>query len=416
MTARLAAALSSLILALAPAAGARAQAAPDPAPDPGQVLYEQALQSISEGRKSDASETLMRLIEQEPQHAGAWLEVALIQCELGHADEAERMFAIIEARFKPSRGILDLIAGARATGCDRWRSHAQSSFSLARGIDQNVNQGSSGNTYTTSGAVGGTVELPLTDDFLPKHDQYTLLSADYLSDLTPNGTIGFVQFQARRYDRLGRYDSSALFAGVDTPWRYGRWTLHTSATFGLITLGGELYQRQSQVQARLGPPLPLPGSMQFSVTTGLTHVEYLTLSNFNANTWEVRGQLNYRLEDSSASASVTRLDDRATGARPGGDRAGWLASAQWRRRLAGELTGELGYTRQTWRGAAAYSPGFIDQRRDQRTQVLRATLTYPLTRTQSLQLEARQVRNRENISLFQYNDRQLQLSWQWQGL
>jgi hypothetical protein len=25
------------------------------------------------------------------------------------------------------------------------------------------------------------------------------------------------------------------------------------------------------------------------------------------------------------------------------------------------------------------------------------------------------VRNRENISIFEYNNRQLQLSWQWQG-
>lgn len=423
MKARTAAVIASqvliLALTLAPAAGAHAQETPEPAPaaaDPGQVLYEQALQSIAEGRKNDASETLMRLIDQQPQHAGAWLEVALIQCELGHAEEAERMFATIEERFAPSPGILELIANARATGCNRWRSYAQSSFSVARGIDQNVNQGATSSTYTTSGVVGGAVELPLTDDFLPKHDQYTLVSADYLSDLTPNGTIGFVQFQSRRYDRLDRYNSSALFVGVDTPWRYGAWTLHTSATLGLITLGGELYQRQRQVQARLGPPLPLPGSMQFSLTTGLTYVDYLTLSNFNANTWEVRGQFNYRLEDSSASASVARLDDRASGARPGGDRQGWLVSAQWRRRLAGELQGELGYTHQSWRSAAAYSPGFIDVRRDQRTQVLRATLTYPLSRTQSLQLEARQVRNRENISLFQYNDRQLQLSWQWQGL
>ncbi|RFP11902.1 bacterial transcriptional activator domain-containing protein [Duganella sp. BJB475] len=378
-----------------------------------QQLYRQALQSIAEGRNTDASETLRRVIEGEPLHAGAWLDLALIQCALGHEDEAERMFEIIRSRFNPSPGIVQLITEARSAGCAHWRPHAQTAFSVGRGIDQNVNQGASSGGYSVTGVP---VEVPLTEDFHPKHDQYTVLTADYVSDITSNGTTGYAQFQSRRYDRLGLYNSSSLFAGVDTPWRFGRWTLHGSASLGLITLGHQLYQRQSQVQARIGPPLPLPGSMQFSLTTSLTHVTYLTLSNFDSNTAELRGQFNYRLDDDSASASLARLSDRGGSARPGGNREGWLLNAQWRRRLFGETSGELGYTHQTWKSSSAYSPGFLDQVRDQTTQVLRASINYPLSNTQSLQLEARQVRNKENISIFQYNDRQLQLSWQWQGL
>lgn len=380
-----------------------------------QQLYRQALQSISEGRKNDASETLMRVIEREPLHAGAWLDLALIQCALGHAEEAERLFDTIRQRFNPPPGIVELITEARGAGCAHWRPHAQTAFSVGRGVDQNVNQGSSVGSYTANSA-GVPVELPLTDDFKPKHDQYTLVTADYLSDISPNGSTGYVQFQSRRYDRLGLYNSSSLFAGVDAPWRFGHWTLRGTASLGLITLGSQLYQRQSQLQARVGPPLPLPGSMQFSLTTGVTHVEYLTLSNFNSTTAELRGQFNYRLEDDSASASVSRMADHAGAARPGGNREGWVAAAQWRRRLFGETSGELAYTHQNWNSSSAYSPGFIDQVRNQTTQVLRATLNYPLSNTQSLQLELRQVRNKENISIFQYNDRQLQLSWQWQGL
>ena len=409
--------MKSMLLTLAAAAtlvlGPLARAQGDA--EENQQLYRQALQSISEGRKNDASETLMRVIEREPLHAGAWLDLALIQCALGHAEEAERLFDTIRQRFNPPPGIVELITEARAAGCAHWRPHAQTAFSVGRGVDQNVNQGSSVGSYTANPA-GVPVELPLTDDFKPKHDQYTVVTADYISDISPNGTTGYAQFQSRRYDRLGLYNSSSLFAGIDAPWRFGHWTLRGSASVGLITLGTQLYQRQSQLQARIGPPLPLPGSMQFSLTTGVTHVEYLTLSNFNSNTAELRGQFNYRLEDDSASASLSRMADRAGAARPGGNREGWVAAAQWRRRLFGEASGELAYTRQNWNSSSAYSPGFIDQVRSQATQVLRATFNYPLTNTQSLQLEARQVRNKENISIFQYNDRQLQLSWQWQGL
>jgi hypothetical protein len=52
--------------------------------------------------------------------------------------------------------------------------------------------------------------------------------------------------------------------------------------------------------------------------------------------------------------------------------------------------------------------------RDQVTHVWRGSLSYPLSPRQSLLLDARIVHNNENIKLFQYTDRQLQLSWQWQ--
>jgi len=406
--------LAGLLAAAAPQAAAQSGAPEPPATAPTPDLYQEALLSIAEGRKNDASATLSRLVDQEPLHAGAWLELALIQCSLGHADEAERLFAAIESRFQPPPGIIELITQARRNGCARWDANAVFSFSLARGIDQNANQGSSSPTYTI--APGGVpTEYPLAADFLPKHDQYTQISGDYLRDISANGSTMFAQFQARRNDRLSQYSSASLFAGVDTPWRFGKWTARTSATAGLITLGGQLYQRQVQVQARVGAPIPLPGNTQFSVLTGITHVDYVTLSNFDANTGELRGMLNYRAEHGSARASFAVLDDRARGDRPGGNRHGISANLSLRHSLGTLLSGELGVSKQTWRSASLYAPNVIDVARRQDTVVLSASVSYPVTRNQAVQLEARQVKNRENISIFQYNDRQLQLSWQWQG-
>jgi len=167
--------VAPLLAALAPLAAA--QQMPAASEPTAQVLYENALQSISEGRKEDASATLARVIEQEPQHAGAYLEVALIQCSLGRSDEAERLFAIIETRFNPPPGIVDLINEARETGCNKWRAVSSSSVTIARGIDRNVNQGASNPNYVID-IEGGQVELPLLPDFLPKHDQYTVLGVE----------------------------------------------------------------------------------------------------------------------------------------------------------------------------------------------------------------------------------------------
>ena len=76
--------------------------------------------------------------------------------------------------------------------------------------------------------------------------------------------------------------------------------------------------------------------------------------------------------------------------------------------------GELGWLHQNWAGARSYSPGLIDVARRQHTQLLRAMVTVPLSKEQALFIEARQVRNRENISLFAYHSRSVQLGWQWQ--
>jgi hypothetical protein len=378
-----------------------------------QQLYQQALLSIAEGRKNDASETLSRVIEQEPLHAGAWLDLALIQCALGHAEEADRLFSTIEQRFNPPPGIREVITDARQGGCSKWQASSRGSFSFGRGISQNVNQGASRPTY---GVIDGGVpiELPLLPEFLPQHDQYSAVTADYQRDLTPNGTTGYAQMQERRYDSLHQYNSTALLVGVDTPWRFGQWTLRSAANLDFVTLGGQLYQRQVQVQARVGPPLPLPNSMQFNFGVTLSHLEYLTLDNFNANTGEVRGQFTYRKEDSSVSLSAAWLSDHALAARPGGDRQGWQFQLQGRRRLVGDVSGELAYSHQNWRSSSVYALNFIDVVRKQTTHVLRAALTYPINRSQSLLLEGRAVQNQENISIFQYNDRQLQLSWLWQ--
>jgi hypothetical protein len=420
----------ALTLALAGQAQAWAQSAPPadgapPVPDqpeqtppvdtPSQLLYRDALQSIAEGRNNDASETLSRVIDSEPMHAGAWLDLGLIQCALGHGDEAERLFATIETRFDPPPGILELIANARTEGCKAWQPHSQLTLLLARGWDQNVNQGSTG-SYSITGTDGLPVDIPLTADFRPRHDQYTLASVDYLRDLSSNGTIAFLQLQARRDDRIAEYNTNSLFAGVETPWRLRDWTLRGTAMVGLTTLGGQLYQKQGQLQGRITPPLPLPGSVQVSFSASLTHLHYLTLDNFDSNTIEAGGQLTYRGKNDYASAALTYLEDRATGQRPGGDRSGTLANLLWRRGLGMGLTGELGLTRQTWNSVSAYSPGLIDQVRDQDTRVLRAALSYPVGRSQVLKLELREVHNQENISIFQYNDRQIQFSWQWQGL
>lgn len=407
----------ALLLAYAPAHGLAQdiQTAPPSDPDTAQqTLYQEALQSLAEGRKSDASATLSRLIEQEPQHAGAWLDLALIQCGLGNADEAERLFANVESRFSPSREILELIAEARDSGCKPPRAASSANVNIGRGVDDNVNQGASNSTFIVTGP-DGDIALPLLEDFRPRRDAYTTAGADYVSALGSNGSLGFVQFQGRRYDSMRAFDTGALYAGVESPWRFGGWTLRTTGLLGMTTMGGRLYQKQAQFQARLAPPLPLPARTQFYLTGAATHTKYMTLRTFDSDVLELRSLLTHQAGTLSASATLGALADRARGNRPGANRHGNYLTLTLRKPLGWNTNGELSWTRQRWDSTSPYSPELlIDQVRAQRTQVLRATLSHNLAKNQTVVLEGRMVRNRENISIFQYNNKQLQLSWLWQ--
>jgi len=408
--------LLALLLACAPAwtLAQQSDAVADTAADLQDALYQEALQSLSEGRKSDASRILTRLIEQAPLHAGALMDLALIQCGLGNAQEAERLFAIIETRFAPTRDILVLINEARDTGCKPLPAASALNMTLTRGVDDNVNQGASNSTFIVSGP-DGDIELPLLDDFRPRRDSYTTLGADYVRGVGANGSLGFIQLQQRKYDSLDEYDTGALFAGIESPWRFGEWALRTTASAGLTTMGGHHYQTQGQAQLRVEAPLPLPPNTQLFFTASAARTDYHRLRNFNSDVVEGRALLSHRAGALTASATAGVLSDRARGNRPGGDRKGSYLTLSLRRPLAWGASGELTWTGQRWNGAAPYSPELlIEQVRRQRTQVLRASLSYQLAEKHALVLEGRVVRNRENISIFQYNNRQLQLSWQWQ--
>ncbi|WP_338845954.1 tetratricopeptide repeat protein [Massilia sp. W12] len=368
-------------------------------------LYLEALQALGEGRKLDASKRLKHLTEIEPKHAGAWLDLALIQCELGNSKEAEQLFADILRRFNPPQAIREIIASRQKQGCELKERNWSWGASLARGREQNVNQGAS-DAYLDGGAV--------SEEFLPKADNYLQASAEAQLEVSGNGANLIMQWSARRHDRLHQYDSGQLFAGVEQAWRLHGWNLRGSLWFGVHGLGGALYQRQTQVQLRATPPLNLPPEWQAHLSASASHLRYLTLTSFDANTQELRAQLQYRKPQRTLQASLTWANDHATDARPGGHRHGWLGHLQWREKVHENLSAELSWSRQTWRGSSPYSQEiFGDLVRQQSMQTLRMAMVWQQNDKQSWQMEWRAVRNRENISVFQYNNQQLQLSWHW---
>lgn len=377
-------------------------------------LYLQAVRLMTEGRNEEATAAFEHLIDLEPQHAGAWLELALNHCTLGHPAEAERLFREIEVRFAPSPGILEVINSHRLKGCQPWKGKTYRSIALTRGTDSNVNQGANNPVFVT-GSGPDRIENLLSADYLPRRDSYLQGSLEVTHDLSQQGAVAFAQLRTRHHDRLSAQDTNALLVGADRPFNVFGWTGRAMGSVSMVSLGGELYQRQVQLQARTTAPFKLPEHYDLTLSAALGNIAYLTRQKFDTNTGELSALLNYRGKASLGTAALGALVDRGEAGRLGGNRHGWYSSLQTQRQFNSHLNGELGWTRQDWRGQTVYSPGLIDAVRKQSTRQWRAALTTPLSSNQSVQLEWRHVQNQENISLFQYNSQVIQLNWRWNG-
>lgn len=378
----------------------------------GKDLYVEAIHSILEGRGGEATEALARLIEEQPNNAGAWLDLAILHCGLGNAQEAERLFQTIEQRFSPPPGIMEILALHREQGCKRAQPRDQLTLMLARGFDNNVNQGASSPIFSI-GSGSRRIEQALSPEYLPQRDQYTLLSGEYVREFADGAALAFAQIRSRENDSLKQYNTTSVIVGLERPWKLETWQGRSSAFIGGLTLGGKLYQKQIQLHGQVTPPLALPEPFKFNLLGGISRLQYTTLANYNATTYEAGGSLVYQDRNIRAQATASYLLDHGNAARLGGDRHGWTTGINGTFKLAGNATGELGWTYQTWQGENIYSPELIDVIRRQKTNLWRAALTLPVHTNHSIRLEYRQVSNHENISLFQYNSRLFQISWLW---
>lgn len=387
-------------------------------PPPEDALYQQALQWLDEGQDEEARKALQLLLQLQPELAGAWLDLAMLDCREGRAAQAELLFSTIENRFHPPPALLDVISQLRARGCQGEAGRGVTRWRLGRGHDSNANQGVSNLNFTMASGVSA-VTLVLTPDYAPKADAFTAFSAEFSHELAPGGLSGFGQVQARQYDVLSRFDVASVLLGAEQPWQLGTWGLRGVATLGLTTVGSAVYQRQAQLQLQATAPLALPTGWELVGQASLTGVAYPGLSGFDSKVWETRGVMVYKAGSVLAQASVGLALDRGGAQRPGNDRSGVVVGifGRWPlgRFVGKEVMGELAGNYQGWEGRGAYSPGFIDERRRQETWLLRAAVTLPLARQQAVQLELRSVHNRENISFFEFQGQQLQVSWEWLG-
>lgn len=376
-------------------------------------LYERAMDAISLGDTAGATELLEQLVQQQPDHAGAWLDMAMLYCSAGYGAQALALFDAIEARFAPPPGILELLALQRANGCKPGSGPAVTwSGEFGRGTATNVNQGVRDLNVTLLGAAG-PLRLQLTPDYAPRADSYSTLGLQASRPVGSHGTRAWGHWQGQLFDTQHAFDVSVWQLGVTQPWQRKGWLGQWQASVSQASLGGAVYQQTTSVRASAGPVAATPAGWQGDVSVGWSDVQYKTLAGFNARWLEVRAGTRYNSASWQLQGGLGWQADTARGVRPGGGRQGWSADGSVRRTLDGGVVAELGGSVQNWLDNQPYAAGLIDQARSQHSLVVRAALLWPTGPESQWVLEARQVRSIENIALFGFDALTVQLGYQW---
>lgn len=382
---------------------------------PSSDAYRDVMLAITEGRLEDAKLGLLSLTQTEPRHAGAWLDLAMLFCATGHASTAEDLFTEIELRFSPPAPIVEVIARQRKLGCLGRQAKNTATLRLGYGSENNVNQGAS-SPYFSIGSGPSQIDLLLLPAYLPRSDTFWSAGGEWVREFSPGGVTGVVGFESRRYAHLQGYDTSSVSLGAEWPLRWGQWGVKAAGSVGFSTLGGQAYLQQSQVRLEAFLPVPLPEHMGASVKGGWSEASYVALSGFDAQLLEASAGLTYYKNNVGWHAKVGVLRDQARGDRPGGDRMGRMVGWQSSWPLGRGVVGELGGQWQQWQDDQVYSAGLIDVKRQQTTQMLRVAAVFKLNAEQSVAVEWRGTQNAENISIFSFGARGVQVSWRWQPL
>lgn len=379
--------------------------------------YLQALKAINEKRHIDAKILLEKLVESEPQHAGALLDLAIMQCNLGNRLEAERLFNFMINRFAPPPAILEIIEIHRKTGCIVKTPDVTQNLSVESGHDTNANQGAMNSIFTIDD-FGTPINLQLLPEYLPKPDNYVSASLD-LSQETPAGNTFYVQLRGRQFARLSNFNSAGLAAGVESQFRLNDWIARPSASLSILSLANALYQKQVTARIKFDVPQVSSSFMKYSIVPSVSRIAYPTISNFDSSNVELRVLATKQSDRYYFNLNAGAMYDYGNEFRLGGNRRGWTVGGFLRSATPLQIEGkpifaEFGVQHQSWQNSKIYLAGLINVKKHQNNNILRAALGWAINPNNTVQLEYRQIANRENISFLSFDSKQLQLSWQWQ--
>jgi Tetratricopeptide repeat len=298
---------------------------------------EAVTRAIIGGDLSTALKMLRRMEQTAPENAGGLLDVAMLYCEAGQSDDAERVFQLLETKYAPPPAIQQLIDYTRQLGCARPPPRRWSvNYGISTGYTDNVNAGPSQSTIRLPDAAP-VRELTLLPSYLARSDTFIGLDAAGEVELGGDKAVTLIGgLRARQYMSESQFSYQQLLAGVSARQLIGQQMWDGLLAGSALMLGGHLYETALNAQAgfwgeateRQGRPV------RFGVDVLASVLQYPQNPSYDAMLLELRGKSQWRLrDDTSALGAAGLVADLSRRDRIGGDRAGLMFSIRTETRL-----------------------------------------------------------------------------------
>lgn len=398
-------------------------------------LYEQAVTALATKQYTQARRLLEQVVQASPAHAGAWLDLALLYCELGDADTRESIFRKIENELYPPASIQALIQLQRNHSCVRhsaWRQQIQ----VGWGHASNVNYAPTDPLVRFSNQVP-FAELLLANRNRPQGDGYLFSELQAIlpiSDANWAGAQWHGLLQYKKYQAQTDYDTLLLSGGalwqglwsnqgINLPQQlFESWEL--GAYVSALQLGGAAYENASYLwinnwSKEKAVWSGAASTWRWGLEAGLSAYQYPQTASYNALRADLkwRNQWQFKWLDQAHTVTMTLglLHDSDVHNRPGGTRSGVTSLLQWQAQWNARSQTVAYLQHQYLRDQMVYNELFFGSvRREPLYWTAGVRYSYALSSKQQVLLFANYQQSRDHLSIFSYKNQNVMLSFQQQ--
>jgi hypothetical protein len=365
-----------------------------------------------------ALKMLRRMEQTAPENAGGLLDVAMLYCEAGQSDDAERVFHLLETNYAPPPAIQQLIDYTRQIGCARPPPRRLTlNYGISAGYTDNVNAGPSSSTIRLPDAAP-VRELTLLPSYLARADAFIGLEAAGEFQLPSENQLTLIGgLRARQYLSEPQFNYQQLLAGVSARQVIGDRAWDGLLAGSALMLGGHLYETALNAQAGFwGETIERQGRPARNGIDVLASVlQYPQNRSYDALLLELRGKSQWQLrDDTTALGAAGLVADTSLRDRVGGNRMGVMFSLRTETRLSEARQLNMHLQQYMLNDANIYNETlFGDLKRTPTSGFLSIRLQQKLNLQDSVYIQLTRNWREDAIPLFRMGSTVLQLGYQW---
>lgn len=250
--------------------------------------------SLQTAHYSQARSALERTILLEPDNAGAYLDLAIVEVELRNYATAERLLSALEHKFTPPKAIQEVIRLYRTRIQQALTPHQIISGSLfaSSGHSSNVNNGTDKSLINLD-LGNGSVALPVSDSSKSSPDSYLEAGATLNYGIAQgNWRYQLVSaLQKRDYQQLSEFNTTNLLIGANTRTERKNSQLEAGIYYSVVWLDQEDYQSSTTVNFNYSHQLK--SNLRLSSQLRLSQARYIQTPDNDLNQTEITLAASY---------------------------------------------------------------------------------------------------------------------------